>query len=494
MLKNFFRLSVLLNVAAMLAYLAAVAYLGAFSRYMADDYCEAASMQSSTPLRAVMDRYEAGEWRAANRYSNLLLAGVLESLLGLRSVAIILPLMVILWSVGLIYLVRQVRKLAGIEWHFLMDMFFGALLAYLTILEAPNRFQVIYWRASMESHFAPLVFLNFLVIALLSRLHAKREAAAPVWFVLVIFFASFIVGGFSEPPVAVMVVGSALALAYIWFFVKDKLRHPALLLTGSVFVGAVFALGVMAFSPAAATLGADVPTFMDLMRRTFEYTYFFLIDTVKTLPLPILFSILCPALFVFLAVRQKGDINLHGDLKIAIASPFILALLVAAGFSTSAYGQGYPVERARFFAHFLLTITLVLEGTLLGIWLAQVKSKLFNTPAFEYASILILLVVAVYPFRAVLQIMKDVPEYSIRAQAWDRRDAHIIELREYGQADLTVPQFDGIYDVKELDSLPTYWVNRCAAAYYEVNSIRAIPIHGADALEEYYNYFGSYDQ
>ena len=59
-----------------------------------------------------------------------------------------------------------------------------------------------------------------------------------------------------------MVVGSALALAYIWFFVKDKLRHPALLLTGSVFVGAVFALGVMAFSPAAATLGADVPTFM----------------------------------------------------------------------------------------------------------------------------------------------------------------------------------------------------------------------------------------
>ena len=103
MLKNFFRLSVLLNVAAMLAYLAAVAYLGAFSRYMADDYCEAAAMQSSTPLRAVMDRYEAGEWRAANRYSNLLLAGVLESLLGLRSVAIILPLMVILWSVGLIY-------------------------------------------------------------------------------------------------------------------------------------------------------------------------------------------------------------------------------------------------------------------------------------------------------------------------------------------------------------------------------------------------------
>ncbi len=494
MKKIFFRLSVLLNVAAMLAYLAAVAYLGTFTRYMSDDYCEAVSTRASSPLAAVITRYEDGDWRAANRYSNLLFVGVMESMLGWRNIEIIPAVMVILWGLGLVVLARQSRKLAGIEWPVLMDIFLGALLAFISILVAPNRFQILYWRSSMATHFAPLVFLNFLMAGLLSRVHAKREAAASVWFTLGLFLASFIIGGFSEPPVVVMVVSSALMFAYIWFFIKESPRQSLLIFTGSIFAGAVSALGVMAMSPAVATLGSDAPSFMEWVQRTFEYTYFFLIDTGKTLPLPILFSILCPALFVFLAVRQKDDINLYGDLKIAIALPFILALLIAAGFSTSAYGQSFPVERARFFAHFLMMAAFMLEGVFLGSWLSQLKWKLFNTQSFEYASILVLLIMAVYPFRAVLQAMQDVPEYSAREQAWDRRDEHIYALRKHGQTDLLVPQFNGIYDVKELDSLPTHWINRCAAAYYGVNSIRAIPIRGDEAKEEYYNYFGSYDQ
>ncbi len=493
MKKNIFNTAVLLNITAMLAYLAAVAYLGTFSRYMSDDYCETVAARSSSPLGAVITRYEDGDWRAANRYSNLLFVGVMESLLGWRNVEIVPALMVILWGVGLVVLVRQIRKLAGIEWPFLLDVFLGGLLAFVSILEAPNRFQILYWRSSMATHFAPLVFLSFLVASFLGRFHAKREAPAPIWFALVLLFASFIIGGFSEPPVAVMVASSALGLAYIWFFVKDR-RQSWLLLTGSVFVGVVSALVVMAVSPAASKLGADAPSFVEWAQRTFEYTYFFLIDTVKTLPLPILFNILCPALLIFWIVRQRESVNMQANLKIALAAPLILALLIAAGFSTSAYGQSFPVGRARFFAHFLLTVTLVLEGALFGIWLAQVKTKLFYTPAFEYASILVLLVIVIYPFRAVWQVLQDVPEYSVRAQAWDRRDAHIYKLREHGQTDLLVPQFNGIYDVKELDSLPTHWINRCAAAYYDVHSIRATPIHGDEAKEEYYNYFGGYDQ
>ncbi len=492
MKKNFFKLGMLLHMTAMLAFLAATAYLGAFSRYMSDDYCEAVTLRTSSTLTAVVDRYEDGAWRGANRYSNLLFAGLMESSLGLQGVAIMLPLMVILWGVGLVCLVRQARTLAGIEWHILVDVFFGALLAYLSILEAPNRFQIIYWRASMESHFAPLVFLNFLLVALLSRLHAKREDAASVWYMLVILVAAFLVGGFSEPPVAVMVVGSALAIAYTWFFVKDTLRQPALLLAGSVFIGAVVALGVMAFSPAAAALGADVPAFAVLAQKTVEYTFFFLVDTAKTLPLPVLFSFLCPAVFVFLLLRQNTTVRLRVNPTLALALPFILVLLIAAGFSVSAYGQSYPVERARFFAHVLMTAVLMLEGAWFGTWLAQSRAKVFHSFSFEYAFILILLALAVYPLRAAVQVMQGGPEFSARAQAWDRRDAHIHTLRENGQTDLVVPQFSGIYGIKELDNLPTHWINRCAAAYYGVHSISAVTIHGENALEEYYNDFGDH--
>ncbi|MBL8103075.1 MAG: hypothetical protein JNM02_11125 [Anaerolineales bacterium] len=484
-MKKFFGIGVTLLVAGTLAYLAAIAYLGAFSRYMSDDYCETVATSSST-LQGVISRYEAGNWRAANRYSNLMFVGITESMLGSRSVAVVPVLMVILWGIGLVLLVRQVRKLAGIQWPVLADIFFGGLLAFLSILEAPNRFQVLYWRSSMATHFAPLVFLIFLIAFLLFRFNTKRDAT--VWLGLGVFLASFIIGGFSEPPVVLMVVGSALSFAYGWFFVRGSPRRSLLVVSGSIFAGALSALVVMAVSPAVAKLGAESPSFVTWVQRTVEYTYFFLLNSIKTLPIPILFNFLASALFFFLYARQSNSnfvsLNTQTGRNIAILLPFLLALFIAAGFSTSAYGQAYPVERARFFAHFLMTITLTVEGALLGIWLSKIN---LNSAFFDYVCLSLLLLMAFYPLRAVWQVLQEVPEYSTRAEAWDRRDAHIYTLRQNGQTDLIIPQFGGIYGIKELDNLPTHWANRCAAAYYGVNSISAVTIHGEDALEEYYN-------
>jgi hypothetical protein len=466
MKKNFFSFTVLLYIAGAFAFLAAIAYLGTYTRYMADDYCETYVTKIYSPLGAVLNRYEAGNWRAANRYSNLLFVGVMQSLLGSQSIEIVPVLLIILWSIGLVYLVRQVRQLAGVEWNILVDGSLGASLAFLSILEAPNRFQTLYWRSSMATHFVPLVFLNFLVAFLFSRMRSNRESPLSLWNVLILFFASFMIGGFSEPPVTVMIVGAGLGLAAIWFFVKNKTHRSMLSLTVCVFAGAVSALIVMAVSPAASNLGDGVPSFVEWVQRTMQYTYLFLIDSLKTQPLPILFSI-------------------------ALALPFVLILLIAAGFSTSAYGQAYPVARARFFAHYLITMTLVFEGVLLGIWLAQVKWRFFNNVYSEYMAMIILLVMAIYPFRAGLRVIREVPEYSARAQAWDRRDAFIYKLKEQGRTDLTVPQLDGVDGVKELDTFQTHWVNQCAARYYQVNSIRAIPFGDDKTLQEYYNNYGN---
>jgi hypothetical protein len=244
----------------------------------------------------------------------------------------------------------------------------------------------------------------------------------------------------------------------------------------------------MAVSPAAANLSETTPSFFEWVQRTTQYTYLFMIGTFKALPIPILFSIVCSAIFFFAVFRGKENlsvINWRTNRNIALALPIILILLIAAGFSTSAYGQSYPVERARFFAHYLMTIVLVSEGALLGIWVSQLNIKSFNAPYFAYVPGLILLVMAFYPFRASSQVIQEIPEYKTREQAWDRRDAHIYKLREQGQTDLTVPQFDGVQGVKELDSSETHWVNRCAAKYYQINSIRAIPIY-EDEIEAYY--------
>ena len=477
MKKNFFSVVVLLLMTGMLAFLAAIAYLGTFTRYMADDYCESYITKAYSPLGAVINRYEDGQWRAANRYSNLLFVGVIEELLGKQNLQIMPVVLMFLWVIGLVYLVRQVRQVAGIQWHIYMDIFLGVALAFFSILEAPNRFQTFYWRSSMATHFVPLVFLNFLLAFLFSRTQSNKEASPSVWAVIGLFFASFMIGGFSEPPVTVMVVGSGLGLVYIWFFVTNEKRRTLLSLTASVFAGAVSALIVMAVSPAALNLSRDTPSFVEWLYRTAQYTYLFLIDAFKSLPLPTLLSVVLPAALTFVIYREKerpNIINARVSRNIALALPFILILLIAAGFSTSAYGQSYPVARARFFAHYLITITLMFEGALLGMWLSQVKWK-FNSVRIEYIAMLIVLILALYPFRAGLQVIQDVPKYSRRAMKWDARENQINALIAQGETDLTIVQFDGVDGVKELDSFASHWVNVCAAKFYEVNSIRAIP-------------------
>jgi hypothetical protein len=88
---------------------------------------------------------------------------------------------------------------------------------------------------------------------------------------------------------------------------------------------------------------------------------------------------------------------------------------------------------------------------------------------------LIVLILAIYPFRASLQVIQEVPEYRRRAEKWDARETQIKTLIAQGETDLTIVQLDGVDGVKELDTFASHWVNVCAAKYYEVNSIRAIP-------------------
>jgi hypothetical protein len=247
----------------------------------------------------------------------------------------------------------------------------------------------------------------------------------------------------------------------------------------------------MAASPAIARLDGDTPSFSMWVFRTTQYTYLFLIDTFKTMPVPVGLSFGVPALFFYILYfdrENKQGSNPQSQktfFYIALIAPFVLALLIAAGFSPSAYGQSYPVGRARFFAHYLLSATLMLEGAFLGVWLSQIKMAVFHSIYVFGASVLVLLVMAVYPLRAGLQVLQNEPAYRIRASLWDKRDAVIRSQKEGGQTDLVTIQFDGVDGTKELDVSATHWANGCAAEYYDVNSIRAIPV-SPESMNEYF--------
>lgn len=461
-------------------------YQGWFSRYMADDYCNAV-LFSSNVTGGLFQRYLTGF--GGNRYSNIWLVGLSE-LFGIKSIPVLPVFHLMFWSIGLIWVMTGIKKLVKADWSFAMTSFLGLSIAFFTLIQAPNLYQTLYWRSSMSTHFAPVVYGTLLIAFLLGQTH--KAASRPLSFpsIFIAFISAFLVGGFSEPAGAVQVIVLVLAIFAVWRWGKKPASDRILLLLAWVLGAALLSLIVMVVSPAnSRRLGADPPGLVQLIHDSFYFGLIFISKTLKELPLPSFLSVTVPALLMWLYWRMN-DFTLSPAQKrslwcIVTVSPFIAYLLIVASFSPSVYGQGYPVPRVQFHARLVMTISFLLDGALIGILFTQVRFKLAQ-PIWQLTMAGLFSVVAIiYPFRAVVRAYNEIPTYRARAENWDKRDVIIRELKAQGETDLTIIQFDGVHGTKELDTFETHWVNRCAAQYYGVNSIRAIPIP-PEYIDEYF--------
>ena len=151
--------------------------------------------------------------------------------------------------------------------------------------------------------------------------------------------------------------------------------------------------------------------------------------------------------------------------------PVIMLVLIAFSFAPHAYARSFPSAYVRFPALVLLTLTLVVEGCLSGFLLCQVR---FSSPAVLRAALLGLAILTfMYPVRAATILYTRAPEYRAYATAWDLRDEQIRQAVATGATDLVVVQLDTIGGVQEYKGTTSFWVNRCAADYYGLQTLRA---------------------
>lgn len=473
---------------AMLAAIGVYAYLGTFSRYLSDDYCEADRVNQSNPIAAVIERYKDGSWRAANRYSNLMFAGFSEWL-GPNNMQITMSSMVLLWAVGLAWSAHEFRKFFKINWPLQVDCFLGFTLAFFILLQAPNLFQTIYWRSSMMTHFAPLVFGSFLFAFWMKQASRALNGKISLLAYLFIFFGAFIIAGFSEPPVTTMVTALGMLIVAVLWLVKSPIKEKLLPLLLYSLAGALLGLLVMIFSPANMNmLDNSPPSALELLRDSFLFSLYFVSFSLKELPLPNALSILIPMLVVWAHGQFESSVSAWKEKRIIwlmiVGLPLFMWVLIAAGFSPSVYGQGFPIERMRFLARFIMTATLMFEGVLAGLLLMNFKIRL-SQPQIQWSVLVLFFLLGfVYPLRAARQVYQNnFPEYQKRAERWDLRHAYIIRHASFGEEDIVVPGYSGVHNIKELDDNPQHWVNICAAKFYGVDSIRAVTIPGEYILE-----------
>ncbi len=385
--------------------------------------------------------------------------------------------MVLLWAIGLSWSVHEFRKLLGIHWTNPMDWFLGISLGAFCLLQAPALFQTIYWRSSMMTHFAPLVFGSFLFAFWMKQARDSLSRAIPWPVYPFVFFATFIVAGFSEPPVATLVTSLPLIMLAAWLWGKTPFKKRILTLLAWTFAGAFLGLMVMVFSPANANLVRDAtPGVMKILGNSFLFSYLFIVDSIKGFPIPSLVSMLIPALLIWLyrqtRVSENSQLQKRLIWIIIFSIPIIMWILIAAGFSPSVYGQGFPVARMRFLARSIMTAAIMLEGAMLGLSAQGIQFKSKSNLGQWIAAILIVITGIIYPLRAAAKVYENnYNRYRTHAEIWDQRDTQIRQAVEQGATDLVVIQIDdmdGVLEYKESN-----WVNRCAAEFYGLHTISA---------------------
>lgn len=473
-LQQIFGLAVWLSALTTAIALLLYAYLGTFSRYGSDDYCLSAFFLQPNLIHALVERY----YIASSRYTNILFIGLVDKLFGWYNVAILPGLMIVLFVLGLYLFLREINEMARLRWEPGIIFFLSLLVVYFSITQAPALYETLYWRAGMTSHFAPQVFIPFFGVFLLKQIRKARESIPPVWVQALCLIIPFVLGGLSEPPTAFMITVLGLGVVATWWWSDARYRRSILILLIWSLVGAMSALLVMAVAPAnSIRMTTPPPPLPELLLRIIEYPLSFILDTLRALPIPTLVSVVIPALLFYGKYAQSPETlsrfsrNRLGILMIAVL--LFAYLFIAASFAPSAYGQSYPVPRARFGGRVLMTIALITEGVLLGI--LAVQARTLQSTYLRSFAIVALLLLAFYPLRTAERLAEEVPLYQQRAAAWDSRESEIKTLKADGVQDLIIRFLRG-EKIQDLGDHSNFRLNRCAATLYGVNSIVAVPM------------------
>ena len=465
---------------SLLAALAAFAYTGTFSRFMADDFCYASSIRQLGWLGGQIQLYDTWSGRIS---SNFLIAS-LEPL-GTGIAPFMPAVALLLWLASLYWLIVSIIRKAAFSRHRLLALGLAVVVLFFTLLTAPDRSQVLYWLNGQIAYTWPLIAVTFLAAIIVSRLNRPEPTGVPFLLMLAAFLLAFLADGFSETNAALQVGMVALALLLFITFSKGLLRVTGTALLAVVLIGSLAAMTLVILAPGnlirQAAVTAATPTLPALVITSIEYAWDFIFYTLRGLPIPFLLVAGISFLAAFISYSGQGapDDSARALLKKSwklLLVPLVCFLLTVCCMAPSEYAESaYPEGRA------LLSAAFVLVGSLVVFcaWLGTIAKKLI-TSSSEHSrqtllivAIVLCLVLSLYPLHYIADTNQSIKPASTYAAAWDQRQYTIDYALHSGQRDAVVRPINSLYSVMEAGNDPKFWVNTCIASYYGLASLTA---------------------
>ena len=469
-------------VVALALALAGLAYLGFFTRFMADDFCVAGEAHNLS-LGGMLKLWYA-EWDG--RYTYIVISTLIIAA-GPKFAGWMPALTAIVWLLGGTWALLPLLRRSRWEKPKLLAFLLSAIGLLALLSSTPNLYQSFFWHSSMVTYSMPLVGLVFSAgIILRAWLEDVRILPA----IAALFVLTFLLSGFSE-LIAVMQPVLFLPLLLLSFLIKDKeTRKRMLILFGSALLAALVSLAVVFFAPGnqVRLVAAGTLTTRPGLLRIITFSLRNMVHIVGKYfiwtPIWALLSILPPFLLGWLFTKADSNASPVRSFKalmkqdwvkgIALVIAFALALIWAACVPV-VYGlNAYPDDRVIIIPQFVVAAAAVCASTMLGAGLSRLG--ILPDPvgkkgiAIALQAVILLVVISVSVL-SMVQTEAQVPLYRSFARSWDERSQYIQEQAQAGETVITVPGGSSMFGVGNLNIDPDNWINKCMASYYQVERI-----------------------
>lgn len=466
------------------------AVLGTHVRMIADDFCSAFRGLEYGIIDGVIRRYQT--W--ASEYSNFFIK---YSLAPFQPeihpwIAIFTLLLFLLCSTYLIWQLFNYLKFP--EKKYLLP---ATILFTFTFYRLMPSYQHAYWFAAVIPYTWSIIITLFFGGTVLQYFSKSREKitflAFLIWTILIIL----VLGGF----VSVMITSFGMAFVLLLSMALrihnvNKWQYIAFILMGglSVFITLVITIlspGVAVRRDAIARLGnGEILSPLEALPNGIIYTFSYIfgepfgVTYGQTYAIAFLSSLFC-LLFLggifYLDKNPDYDIPAPKSLGTAFILSFaamvllIFSVIYPATYATSSGLPMRPLILPRF-----IQLSVVVYWAYLAIAYSvrtSLLSKLRRAKTWSLVLIFISVLLIWSPLVSIYKLSVLYPDYQAYAQSWDER--HELLMNANPDEIVTVPQL--AYDIEDSFALekmtedPTFWINNCAANFYNIEGISEIP-------------------
>jgi Family of unknown function (DUF6056) len=444
--------------------LAGLAYLGGYTRFMADDYCSAYYAIRFGLLRSIWYWYITWSGRyTAFAFDWLILAKTF----GPYGAHWVPPLAIAIWLIATIAAVYiSLKAIAPRSAIVSIAIAISVSFILAVIVLSPDIAQSYFWLNGMRSYSLPLVVMSIYVL-LFEWLVPRLKSDRAIWLTCVIAFdLTFANGGFSETMAALQPMMLIFITGLHWLS-NDRKTDTTFKVLAAATLGALLSVIVVALAPGNALRKAQLPASPGLIKWMEISIGAYLAYLQDILLSPQKITALLGAILVsaWAGTGDKAQITLRWWMIPAqIIGGLILSFVCI---PPAVYGYAAPPPpRTLSIAAFALVAFWMVASFLIGSWLARTSR---SSVRLEIGLIVLAtLLIGVSSALTMVYVNQNRSTYIAYARKWDAMDAQILQARANHQAFVNIPAMLNWAALERPSDNKKFWATACYSEYYGI--------------------------